>query len=91
MKNLAVPLDQLNDRRQLARAARCRSQIRRVRPTATAAWTPFTTSAFDVLTSSKLVDALDVTKEPEPIARSLWPGLAQASRRWRTDVERSAA
>ncbi len=49
----------------------------------------FHEKAFDVLTTSKLVDALDVTKEPVSCARSVWSRLHQTSRRWGTDVERS--
>jgi hypothetical protein len=63
MKNLAVPAEQLADRKALLDRM---DAFRRAadRSTATPADT-FHDKAFDVLTSSKLVEALDVTREPE--------------------------
>ncbi len=59
MKNLSVPADQLQDRKSLLAtmdAARRAADQNGSNET-------FHSKAFDVLTSSKLVDALDVTKE----------------------------
>jgi uncharacterized protein (DUF1501 family) len=63
MKNLAVPAEQLADRKALLDRM---DAFRRAadRSTAIPADT-FHDKAFDVLTSSKLVEALDVTREPE--------------------------
>jgi hypothetical protein len=63
MKNLAVPMEQLNNRKELlADLDTFRKQADRSTglPVDT-----FHDRAFDVLTSSKMVEALDVTKEPE--------------------------
>ncbi len=62
MKNLAVTPDQLRDRKALLDSIDALPQGRR-QPTHPA--DTFHDRAFDVLTSSKLVEALDVTKEPE--------------------------
>jgi Protein of unknown function (DUF1501) len=60
MKNLAVPIDRLSDRKQLLDSLD-------VYRKANGATDTFHEKAFDVLTSSKLVEALDVTKEPEKV------------------------
>ena len=56
MKNLAVPMEQLADRRALLENI---DAMRKGGSTDT-----FHERAFDVLTSSRMVEALDVTKEP---------------------------
>jgi len=62
LKNLAVPMDRLDDRKQLL------SSMDAYRRNADSidrnGMDTFHEKAFDVLFSSKLVDALDVTKEP---------------------------
>jgi hypothetical protein len=60
MKNLSVPADRLTDRKQLL------DNLDAFRK-ANGATDTFHEKAFDVLTSSKLVEALDVTKEPEKV------------------------
>ena len=63
MKNLALTADELNDRKALLEKMdafrKTAGQTNGIRTDT------FHDRAFDVLTSSKLVDALDVTKEPE--------------------------
>ena len=62
MKNLAVPADRLGDRKQLLASI---DAYRRAADSADRnGMDTFHEKAFDVLFSSKLVDALDVTKEP---------------------------
>jgi hypothetical protein len=63
MKNLSVPADRLGDRRQLLSRL---DGARRALDGAGSLGT-FHQKAFEVLTSSKLVEALDVTREPEKI------------------------
>jgi uncharacterized protein (DUF1501 family) len=60
MKNLAVPASQLHDRQQLLETI---DTMRRNADSTSGADT-FHSKAFEVLFSSKVVDALDVTKEP---------------------------
>lgn len=63
MKNLAVPADQLSDRKALLGSL---DTFRKTADRSTGlSVDTFHDRAFDVLTSSKIVDALDVTKEPE--------------------------
>ncbi|MFO0804509.1 MAG: DUF1501 domain-containing protein [Gemmataceae bacterium] len=59
MKNLAVPMDQLTDRKSLL------ADLDSYRKSSGSSTDTFHERAFDVLTSSKMVEALDVTKEPE--------------------------
>ena len=59
MKNLSVPMDQLADRRTLL------GDLDSFRKAAGTSADTFHDRAFDVLTSSRMVEALDVTKEPE--------------------------
>lgn len=62
MKNLSIPADRLEDRKQLLTDM---DQFRRrADSTDRNGADTFHDKAFDVLTSSKLVEALDVTKEP---------------------------
>jgi len=63
MKNLVVPADQLVERRQLLDDL---DAFRRTADTSIgrAGMDTYHQKAFDVLTSSKLVEALDVTREP---------------------------
>ncbi len=62
MRNLSVPADRLDDRKQLLSAFEA---YRRAADSADRSGADtFHDKAFDVLFSSKLVDALDVTKEP---------------------------
>ncbi|MSR54802.1 MAG: DUF1501 domain-containing protein [Gemmataceae bacterium] len=61
MKNLAVPADRLEDRKGLLNTI---DDIRRNADGSSRSSDTFHAKAFDVLTTSKLVDALDVTKEP---------------------------
>jgi uncharacterized protein (DUF1501 family) len=58
MKNLAVPMDQLADRRALL------EHLDAFRKASGSSSDTFHERAFDVLTSSRMVEALDVTKEP---------------------------
>lgn len=61
MKNLSVPLDRLADRRALlTRLETQQESVARQGDT-------YHDRAFEVLTSSRLVDALDITKEPEKL------------------------
>ena len=62
MKNLAVPADRLDDRKGLLDTMDALRQ--NADGSSRAGLDTFHGKAFDVLTSSKLVDALDVTKEP---------------------------
>jgi hypothetical protein len=62
MKNLSVPADRLGDRRQLLSRL---DGARRALDSGSLG--TFHEKAFEVLTSSKLVEALDVTKEPEKV------------------------
>jgi hypothetical protein len=65
MKDLCVPADRLEDRKGLLDTI---DQFRRAADGSTRGNVDtFHGKAFDVLTSSKLVDALDVTKEPAPV------------------------
>ena len=65
LKNRSVPLEQLASRKQLlATMDRFKHDADTSRGIAA---DTFHDRAFDVLTSSKLVDALDVTKEPERV------------------------
>jgi hypothetical protein len=59
MKNLSVPMDQLADRRSLL------SDLDSYRKASGGSTDTFHERAFDVLTTSRMVEALDVTKEPE--------------------------
>ena len=59
MKNLAVPMDQLADRRILL------ENLDAFRKSAGSSTDTFHDRAFDVLTSSRMVEALDVRREPE--------------------------
>jgi hypothetical protein len=59
MKTLAVPVDQLTDRKSLL------ADLDSFRRASGSSSDTFHDRAFDVLTSSKMVEALDVTKEPE--------------------------
>ena len=59
MKNLSVPMDQLADRRTLL------SDLDSYRKASGGSTDTFHERAFDVLTTSRMVEALDVTKEPE--------------------------
>jgi hypothetical protein len=61
MKNLAVPADQLADRKALL------DNLDAMRKAAGSSADTFHDKAFDVLSSSKLVEALDVTREPERV------------------------
>jgi hypothetical protein len=62
MKNLAVPADRLNERKSLLETM---DSLRRTGESQDRTGTEtFHSKAFDVLFSSKLVEALDVTKEP---------------------------
>jgi hypothetical protein len=61
-KNLAVPADRIADRKQLL--ASIDAYRRNADSTGRNGMDTFHEKAFDVLFSSKLVDALDVTKEP---------------------------
>jgi uncharacterized protein (DUF1501 family) len=63
MKNLAVSPDELRDRKALLE--RIDAFRKTAGQTAGVAADTFHDRAFDVLTSSKLVEALDVTKEPD--------------------------
>jgi hypothetical protein len=65
MKNLSVPAERLSDRKQLLEALD--SYRRQADSSDRYGMDTFHDKAFDVLTSSKLVDALDVTKEPEAV------------------------
>jgi hypothetical protein len=62
MRNLTVPSDRLHDRKGLLNTI---DSVRRSTDATTG--DTFHQKAFDVLTSSKLVEALDVTKEPESV------------------------
>jgi hypothetical protein len=65
MKNLAVPADRLENRRELLDTM---DALRRnVDGTTRSGMDTFHHRAFEVLTSSKLVEALDVTKEPASV------------------------
>jgi hypothetical protein len=65
MKNRAVPLDQLRNRKELLENL---DAFRKANgQTNAVSADTFHDRAFDVLTSNKLVEALDVTKEPERI------------------------
>lgn len=65
LKNRSVPLEQLSSRKQLlATMDRFKQDADTSRGISA---DTFHDRAFDVLTSSKLVDALDVTKEPERV------------------------
>jgi hypothetical protein len=70
MKNLSVPIDRLSDRKQLLDNL---DAYRR----ANGATDTFHEKAFDVLTSSKLVEALDVTKEPDRVRQRYGRGTPQ--------------
>jgi len=59
MKNLAVPMNHLADRKSLL------ADLDSYRKASGSSVDTFHERAFDVLTSSKMVEALDVTKEPE--------------------------
>jgi hypothetical protein len=59
MKNLAVPMHQLADRKSLL------TDLDSYRKASGSSTDTFHERAFDVLTSSKMVEALDVTREPE--------------------------
>lgn len=62
MRNLAVPADRLNDRKGLLETM---DAVRRVNESLDRSnMDTFHSKAFDVLSSSKLVEALDVSKEP---------------------------
>lgn len=65
LKNLIVPADRLADRRQLL--ARVDGFQRLADTRRSLAVDTFHERAFEVLTSSKVVDALDVTKEPQSV------------------------
>jgi hypothetical protein len=75
MKNLTVPMDQLRDRQALLenmdafRKAAGRSN--------SIAADTYHDRAFDVLTSNKLVEALDVTREPERIRERYGKGSSK--------------
>ncbi len=62
MRNLVVPADRLNERKQLL--AELDAYRRSFDSNDRRGMDTFHQSAFDVLFSSKLVDAIDVTKEP---------------------------
>jgi hypothetical protein len=62
MRDLAVPAERLGDRKSLLESID--NHRRRADSTARGGSDTFHDKAFDVLFSSKLVDALDVTKEP---------------------------
>ena len=65
MRNLSVPADRLGDRKGLLSTM---DQLRRnTDGTARGGFDTFHEKAFDVLTSSKLVEALDVTREPAAV------------------------
>ena len=59
LKNLAVPMEQLANRKTLL------SDLDSFRKSSGSSADTFHDRAFDVLTTSKMVEALDVTKEPE--------------------------
>jgi hypothetical protein len=59
MKNLAVPMEQLTDRKSLL------ADLDSYRKASGSSTDTFHERAFDVLSSSKLVEALDVAREPE--------------------------
>ncbi|HEY2910617.1 MAG TPA: DUF1501 domain-containing protein, partial [Gemmataceae bacterium] len=59
MKHLSVPMDQLADRRTLL------ADLDSYRKASGGSTDTFHERAFDVLTTSRMVEALDVTKEPE--------------------------
>ena len=63
MKNLAVPMDRLNDRRELLASLDAVRRNSESLADRNGGMDTFHEKAFDVLTTSKLVDALDVTKE----------------------------
>ena len=62
MKNLAVPAERLNERKELL--STLDAYRRNAEASNRAGMDTFHEKAFDVLFSSKLVEALDVTKEP---------------------------
>jgi uncharacterized protein (DUF1501 family) len=59
MKNLAVPMEQLANRKSLL------ADLDSYRKASGSSTDTFHERAFDVLTTSRMVEALDVTKEPE--------------------------
>lgn len=59
IKNLAVPMNQLADRKSLL------ADLDSYRKASGSSTDTFHERAFDVLTSSRMVEALDVTREPE--------------------------
>ncbi len=65
MKTLTVSPHQLRDRKTLLENLDAFRQASALRPTDAIPADTFHDRAFDVLTSSKLVEALDVTREPE--------------------------
>jgi hypothetical protein len=71
MKNLSVTPNQLQDRKGLL------DSIDGFRKTSGTSADTFHDRAFDVLTSSKLVEALDVTKEPERTRERYGKGSAR--------------
>ena len=65
MKNLTVPADRLHDRQALLADM---DRLKKAAETSSSLGVDtFHDRAFDVLTSSKLVDALDITKEPPAV------------------------
>lgn len=64
MKNLSVPASQLQDRKSLLSTM---DAARRAVDQNGSSMETFHSKAFEVLTSSKLVDALDVSKEPDAV------------------------
>ena len=64
-----MKLNGMTDRANWTSAASCSTSSMSLRQTArdAAGWTCYYQRAFDVLTSSKLVEALDVTKEPATV------------------------
>jgi hypothetical protein len=74
MKLQAMTLEQLADRRRLLVAV---DRFRRAADTAMSGLDVYQQRAFDVLTSSKLVEALDVTREPVTVRDRYGRGSTQ--------------
>ena len=64
MKNLVVPADRLTDRQALLADM---DRFKRAAESSAGGTDTFHDRAFDVLTSNKLVDALDISKEPPAV------------------------
>lgn len=75
LKNLAVPADRLTERKDLLTTLD--AYRRNAEASNRAGMDTFHEKAFDVLTSSKLVEALDVTKEPVSVRDRYGRGSAK--------------